>query len=170
MVNITSALMKTSTENIDFVSERVAGCLDDDNMVDGDEEFVFGPCDVGDLHDNSGQTALPRRDDSSEDDGRLSDGEYGAALPSREGLSEDDGRLLGGGLNANDEGMLESGGGAGLNTNDEDMLQGRAECGSHESVGNNYEFTGDDSVVTEIIEGMRKCILHCYMHLFINSK
>ena len=157
-------------ENIDFVSERVADCLDDDDMVDGDEEFVLCLCDVGDLRDKSGKTALQRKDGFSEDDGRLPDGENGTALPSRDdlsedggrlsaagdetslpsreglseddgrlpvggdetalsstgGLSEDDGGLPGGGLNANDEGMRESGGGGGLNTNDEDMLQGRA--------------------------------------------
>ena len=50
--------MKTST----LFSERVAGCLEDDDMVDGDEEFVFGPCDVGDLQDKSGKAALSRRD------------------------------------------------------------------------------------------------------------
>ena len=182
-------------ENIDFVSDRVAGCLDDDDMVDGDEEFVLCPRDVGDLRDKGGKTALQRRDGFSEDDGRLPDGEYGTALPSRddlsedggrlpaagdetslpsseglseddgrlpiggdetalsstEGLSEDDGGLPGGGLDANDEGMLESAGGGGLNTNDEDMLQGRAERGSHESVGSNDEITEDDSGLTEII-------------------
>ena len=182
-------------ENIDFVSERVASCLDDDDMVDRDEEFVFCPCDVDDLQDKSGKTALQRRDGFSEDDGKLPDGEYGTALSSRddlsedggrlpaagdetslpsreglseddgrmpvggdetalsstEGLSEDDGRLLGDGLDANDEDMLESGGGGGLDNINEDMLQGRAERGSHKSVRNNDEITEGDSGLTEII-------------------
>ena len=96
------------------------------------------------------ETSLPSTEGLSEDDRRLPVDWDETALSSTEGLSED-GRLPGGGLDANDEGMVESGGRGGLNTNDEDMLQGRAERGSHEIVGNNDEITEDDSGFAEII-------------------
>ena len=118
------------------MSERVAGCLDDDDMIDGDEEFVFCPCDVGDLQDKSGKIALQRRDGFSEDDGRLP-GEYGTALPSRDDLSEDGGRLPAAGDEtslSSREGLSEDDGrllGGGLNTNDEDNVKCREQRRNH---------------------------------------
>ena len=69
------------------------------------------------LPDGEYGTALPSRDDLSEDGGRLPASGDETALPSREGLSEDEGKLIGDGLDVNDEDMLESGGGGSLNNN-----------------------------------------------------